>query len=989
MKRSIIVTLIISILIVVITMGHHSTINASSQDIDTVQDFKQYQENAELPQNYYNINEKFNKLYTPGEESFVISPLSIDGGLLYSKENSFNYKSQTLSLSPGDEIEFELDLSKQALYQIYLDYYVLDTSRLAPNITILINDEIQFIEMNLINLEIYWSVEQERNYDRFGDQLLPKSFISSSWNYNKGLVDPNYFHYLPLNFLLNSGTNNIKIKVNEGYLLLGDINVKHDSGNLPSYNEYYLTVKDNEKVKDKIELEAEDYSLKSKRSISSQYQQDASVTPYSYKNRVLNVINGNNYQNGGDSILYKFSVNKSGLYKIAFKYYISGSNSLPSYREIKIDDEVLFEELKSYKFKYSTKWKNEVLKDDNGEAFWFYLEEGVHTVELKVNYQLAASHYYKIINILEEISTIALDVKQITGGLIDKDRKWKITRYLPDLQDRLGNVTYELDDLIVELGEYLGKKNSPIISQLKAARKSIKDFYKDPELLPTYMNRFEGDDSSAYAKINLVLPALLSQPIFLDKLFIYGDVKIPKANVNIFKRITSSFSSFIYSFFNPKYKISNKQDSDTIKVWVNKSRIYMELMQRMTDELFTPETGIKVQLELMNDENKIILSNVAKTTPDAVLGVSSGRPFELALRGIIEDLSTYDDFDELSGQYNPNTFIPYIYGDGVYAIPETQDVSLMFYRKDIFTQLNLDIPDTWEDVVNILPTIQKYNMNFYSPLGSSSSYKGFGSTTPLIYQHGGSLYNIETVQTIVNRAESYQAFEFMTDLFTVYNLPIQTANFFQHFRTGKIPVGIMGAGTYIQLKYAAPELAGLWGVMPVPGIKNEEGVTERWDPTFGQSSIIFSRSTKKDLSWDFLKWWHSSNIQSEFSYEIQSTLGDKFLYMTANLDAFKDSAWPSESKETLLEQWKWIRSTGKVPGDYMLERELSNAWNKVVLNGVNPRIAIDEAILVINNELNRKLNEFGYVDNDGNLIKEYIIPTHENITRWIKDNDRE
>jgi hypothetical protein len=106
--------------------------------------------------------------------------------------------------------------------------------------------------------------------------------------------------------------------------------------------------------------------------------------------------------------------------------------------------------------------------------------------------------------------------------------------------------------------------------------------------------------------------------------------------------------------------------------------------------------------------------------------------------------------------------------------------------------------------------------------------------------------------------------------------------------------------------------------------------------------------------------------------------------MTANLEAFKESAWPSDSKNIVLSQWQWIRSTGKVPGDYMLERELSNAWNRTVLDGMNPRISIDKAIVIVNNEIKRKLIEFGYMDDNGNIIKPYIIPTHENIEQWVR-----
>ena len=398
------------------------------------------------------------------------------------------------------------------------------------------------------------------------------------------------------------------------------------------------------------------------------------------------------------------------------------------------------------------------------------------------------------------------------------------------------------------------------------------------------------------------------------------------------------------------------------------------------------ETGIKVNLSLLPDENKIILSNAANNTPDAAIGISYSKPFEFALRGIVEDLRDYEGFFDLAQQFDKSTFIPFIYDKGVYAIPETQNVKLLFYRKDILDFLGVKPPDTWNDVISLIPILKKYDMNFYTPLGSDASYKGFDTTTPFIYQFGGRLYDDTGSETAINEKNAYEAFEFMTDLFTVYNVPITTSNFYQRFRNGKTPVGIGDANTYIQLKYAAPELSGQWGILPTPGVKNEEGIVERWDPTYGTSSIIFKNSSKKEESWKFIKWWSSADTQSNFSYAIQSTLGDKFLYMTANIDGFQKSAWPTDSKKVILEQWKWIQTTGKVPGDYMVEREISNAWNKVVFDAENPRIALDDAVATIDRELKRKMKEFGYIK-DGKLVKKYTVPDIHNVEKWVRQNE--
>jgi hypothetical protein len=70
----------------------------------------------------------------------------------------------------------------------------------------------------------------------------------------------------------------------------------------------------------------------------------------------------------------------------------------------------------------------------------------------------------------------------------------------------------------------------------------------------------------------------------------------------------------------------------------------------------------------------------------------------------------------------------------------------------------------------------------------------------------------------------------------------------------------------------------------------------------------------------------------------------------------------------------------------MQEREISNAWNRIVFNGVNPRIAIDDSIVIINREITRKMEEFGYLQN-GVKVKEFSVPTIDMVRRWMENAD--
>ncbi|EOR22720.1 family 1 extracellular solute-binding protein [Niallia nealsonii AAU1] len=942
--------------------------------------------------NYYTVEKQWQtkKIATPSKK-YELTPEEMQGGKRFDPSQSEGYGKDVIRLEPKDELTFDVEIDQEGLYEFWLDYYILPETNLLAEVSMKINDEVLFNEMNSFNLSLDWQTEtldKGSKYDRYGDELSPKSNMVLEWK-KEGVLDPNHFAYEPLKFKLNKGKNTIKLSVTEGYLLVGNIEIANTTSDTPTYAEYYSENKQDKTDTNKlITIEAENISKKNKQSIRPKYVRDPQITPYDYKNRILNVLDGYSFGDSGDRVQYNFEVEESGYYNITLKYAQDTNNGMPTFRRIEFDGKVPFKELELYMFSYSSSWKNELLKDNEGTPFSVYLEKGAHTLTLSINHSNVKDIYHELLTTLEAIDSVSKDVKKLTGGIVDKKREWRIERYIPEIKEYLIGISERIETQKKALQERYGMDDLPIISELEIAQKVIKEFIKNPEDLPHYMNKFIEDETSAYSRIKMILPMLVYNPMHLDKIYVHTEgEKIPKANARLFTSIVESTKAFTYSFFNPRYNQEDVVDDETIEVWVNQSRLYVELMQRMIDEEFTPNTGIKVNLSLLPDENKIILSNSANSTPDIALGVSHARPFELALRGIIEDLSKYDGFYELTEQFNPNTFVPFIYDEGVYAIPETQDVKLLFYRKDILSFLGETPPQTWEDVVGLVPMLQRYNMNFYTPLGSNNSFKGFDTTTPFIYQFGGRLFNEFGNQSVINKDGAYEAFDFMTSLFTVYNIPITTSEFFQNFRNGKSPVGIGDANTYIQLKYAAPELAGQWGVMPIPGVEDSKGVIERWDPTYGSTGIIFSDSKKKEESWELLKWWANADTQSNFSYNIQSILGNQFLYLTANIDGFKKSAWPSDSKGEILEQWNWIQTTGKVPGDYMVEREISNAWNKVVFDKENPRIAIDQAVKIIDRELERKLTEFGYMEN-GKLIKPYKVPTIENVEEWVRRNEK-
>ncbi|MBN2221342.1 MAG: ABC transporter substrate-binding protein, partial [Vallitaleaceae bacterium] len=254
--------------------------------------------------------------------------------------------------------------------------------------------------------------------------------------------------------------------------------------------------------------------------------------------------------------------------------------------------------------------------------------------------------------------------------------------------------------------------------------------------------------------------------------------------------------------------------------------------------------------------------------------------------------------------------------------------------------------------------------------------KYFAATMPLIYQHGGRFYGDYVSKTTINEEAALNGLRELTDLFLIFNAPYDVPSFYQHFRDGSIPIGIAEYSMYNLLLNAAPEIADSWDIALFPGVEAENGEVSRYTAGAAESSVIFESSERKEDAWEYMKWWNSVETQVEFGYTLQTTYGKEFLWNTANMDAFEQLPWQSNHKDVIREQAEWMVEAPRVPGSYMLERELSNLYNAVVVNGEQLRTAVDNAVKRINRETERKLEEFGYMK-DGVMVKEYLVPSIE------------
>jgi len=114
---------------------------------------------------------------------------------------------------------------------------------------------------------------------------------------------------------------------------------------------------------------------------------------------------------------------------------------------------------------------------------------------------------------------------------------------------------------------------------------------------------------------------------------------------------------------------------------------------------------------------------------------------------------------------------------------------VLYYRKDILSSLDMAIPETWTEVYNnVLPVLYQNSLEMYVP-------ENYATYSALLYQNGGAFYTPDGLTVALDNAAGYQAFKTMVEMYTKYAIPY-TANFYNKFRTGEIPIGVAGFGDY-------------------------------------------------------------------------------------------------------------------------------------------------------------------------------------------------
>lgn len=506
---------------------------------------------------------------------------------------------------------------------------------------------------------------------------------------------------------------------------------------------------------------------------------------------------------------------------------------------------------------------------------------------------------------------------------------------------------------------------------------------------------------------------------------------------NLWFEVKAFFCSFFTDYEAMGLTMVPDEDATTIDVWLatgrDQSKIWRSMIDIEGEGGFTSNTGTAVTLKLVT-AGTLLPSILAGKGPDvylglgaadvinyairdAVLGISGNDPrlAEPNAKGVVENeyftsyyytyyneqtgefertttpdpsrTATYvsKPFSEVASVYNPDT------GEGnfvaaaldtvtlrnvSYGLPMTMSFAMMFYRADVLAELDSEVPETWSDLLSLLPELQANNMSVGITYASAINF--------LLYQMGGNMWRYTDDPTGdyagarigLDTNTAYEAFDFVCKLYTDYSFPV-TFDAANRFRTGEMPILVGDYATiYNQLIVFATEINGLWEFCSLPGWVNtaEDGTkTFNYDSLAGiGATVMLYGCDDKLAAWEFMQWQTDAERQADYGNKMVALIGPSAKYESANVQAIRNLSWSASEIAAINDQINHMSSIVNYPGSYIIDRYTKFAFLDAYNNGTKPVDAIRGYIDAINSEIERKREEFDLPTLEPGEVPDYL-----------------
>jgi multiple sugar transport system substrate-binding protein len=317
-------------------------------------------------------------------------------------------------------------------------------------------------------------------------------------------------------------------------------------------------------------------------------------------------------------------------------------------------------------------------------------------------------------------------------------------------------------------------------------------------------------------------------------------------------------------------------------------------------------------------------------------------------------LGAFTDLKPLSGgmlngvswdqAYTPGALKAITYNDQIISALYDFDVYALYYRNDLFEQKGLQVPTTWDELMNVAQALQEGDLYYYE--FDADTFHG----SQWIYENGGTLLSSDNKSVLFNSPEAVAGIAFDYSLLqngVAINWTSDEGERIQGVKDGRI--AMFSDGPYYMgiMKSAAPEMAGQWRVALHPYSKQPGSYLG------GTGLAIPTNSTQKEAAWEFIQ--YAMLVENQIGvYELAGAAPA----LTAALSSPEvNVADPYFGGEQAFAVFLKTMETA-IPFPYVgvwndIDDAFTNAMQEIALGQLSVQDALDEAAATAQDALNK------------------------------------
>lgn len=294
-----------------------------------------------------------------------------------------------------------------------------------------------------------------------------------------------------------------------------------------------------------------------------------------------------------------------------------------------------------------------------------------------------------------------------------------------------------------------------------------------------------------------------------------------------------------------------------------------EDLVRLTEEHFTKKTGIKVNFTLLPENDVRAKITQEFSSQAGVYDVATLSNYEIpfyaqngwvtSLQDYIEKDADLIDADDLLSSMMDSMTGP---GDEIYGLPFEGQSSFTMYRKSVFDELGLTMPDnpTWDEIADLAAQIdESSSMKGICLRGLPGWGQQLAPLNTVINTFGGTWFDMDW-NAQLTAPETVEAVEFYVDLIQKHGEPgAAQAGFTEclnYFMQGEVAMWVDATNAGGPVEAESSPVAGDVGYAQSP-VKETDASGWLWTWAWG----IEEASDQKDAAWEFISWASSREYE--------------------------------------------------------------------------------------------------------------------------------